>query len=146
MNLEIIEIKYGSIYFDDLIKQELLLWPDNEFNELYHETKFSNDYFFGAVINDKLTGFIQIAIRHEYVNGTSFSPVGFIEGIYVLKEYRGRKIGKRLVEFAFNFVKEKGCREIASDALVDNYDSHEFHKAVGFSETERVVYFSKKLD
>lgn len=146
MKMDILEIKYGSIYFDDLIKQELLLWPDNEFNDLYSETKVSNDYFYGAIVDDKLIGFIQIAIRNEYVNGTSTSPVGFIEAIYVLEEYREKGYGRRLVEFAFDFVRNKGCKEIASDALIDNYGSHDFHKRVGFKETERVIFYLKKLD
>lgn len=34
---------------------------------------------------------------------------------------------------------------MASDALLDNAGSHAFHEAVGFEETERVVYFRKSL-
>lgn len=146
MDLKIISIKHGSKYFNDLIALELLLWPDNEYNELYEETKNLKDYFHGALINNKLVGFIQIALRSEYVNGTSTSPVGFIEGIYIKEDYRKQGIARKLFEFAFTLVKEKGCSEIASDALIDNLDSQNFHEKMGFEETERVVYFSKKLD
>ncbi|MDB5495666.1 MAG: aminoglycoside acetyltransferase [Phenylobacterium sp.] len=34
---------------------------------------------------------------------------------------------------------------MASDALLDNRESHAFHSAVGFEEAERVVYFRKIL-
>lgn len=146
MDLKIISIKHGSKYFNDLIALELLLWPDNEYNELYEETKNLKDYFHGALINNKLVGFIQIALRSEYVNGTSTSPVGFIEGIYIKEDFRKQGIARKLFEFAFTLVKEKGCSEIASDALIDNLDSQKFHEKMGFEETERVVYFSKKLD
>jgi len=36
-------------------------------------------------------------------------------------------------------------RELASDAFLDNAQSHAMHEALGFSETERVVYFRKPL-
>jgi aminoglycoside 6'-N-acetyltransferase I len=35
---------------------------------------------------------------------------------------------------------------MASDAFLDNSASHQMHGALGFSETERVVYFRKSLD
>jgi aminoglycoside 6'-N-acetyltransferase I len=38
-----------------------------------------------------------------------------------------------------------GCTELASDALLDNQTSHAMHEALGFVETERVVYFLKPL-
>ena len=39
-----------------------------------------------------------------------------------------------------------GCQELASNARLENTDSHEFHRAAGFAETERVVFFLRKLD
>jgi aminoglycoside 6'-N-acetyltransferase I len=39
----------------------------------------------------------------------------------------------------------QGCSEFASDALLENSDSHSMHRALGFEETERVVYFRKSL-
>lgn len=38
-----------------------------------------------------------------------------------------------------------GCRELASDALLENQASHAAHRALGFVETERVVFFRKPL-
>ena len=38
-----------------------------------------------------------------------------------------------------------GCSEFASDARIENAASHSMHRALGFSETERVVYFRKAL-
>ena len=146
MDIKIIQIKYGSKYYNDLITQELLLWPDNEYEDLYEETKVLKDLFYGALINDILVGFIQVSIRNEYVNGSSTSPVGFIEGIFVKEDYRKKGIARRLFEHAYVVVKANGCSEIASDALIENIDSQKFHEKLGFHETERVVYFSKKLD
>lgn len=144
--MKVVEIKFGSVFYEELINQELLLWPDNEYNDLYNETKDSKDFFFGAVIDELLVGFIQLSIRKEYVNGSSSSPVGFIEGLYVLEELRGRGIGKELVEYVLKFTKDKGIKEVASDVLIDNILSQKFHEKMGFKETERVVYYIHELE
>jgi len=39
-----------------------------------------------------------------------------------------------------------GCSEFASDALLENELGHSVHEALGFRETERVVYFFKPID
>jgi aminoglycoside 6'-N-acetyltransferase I len=50
-----------------------------------------------------------------------------------------------LYEAIGDWARARGCRELASDALLDNEASQRAHRALGFEETERVVYFSKKL-
>ena len=90
-------------------------------------------------------GFVEAAARTDYVNGTSSSPVGFIEGIYVVPSDRQRCVGRALVSAAEAWARDIGCREIASDARIENEPSHAFHRAVGFAETQRVVYFRKDL-
>ncbi|MCK9471839.1 MAG: GNAT family N-acetyltransferase [Bacilli bacterium] len=139
-------IKPNSIHFSKLIHQELLLWPCHEYDELYKETLESKDYFFGAIKNLELLGFIQVSIRNEYVNGSTTSPVGYIEGLYVEEVYRKQGVGRRLVEYIFKFFKDMGIKEVASDALINNKISQMFHERLGFFETERVVYYLKELN
>ena len=43
------------------------------------------------------------------------------------------------------WAKGAGCTEFASDAEIANTVSHRMHLALGFAETERVVYFRKLL-
>ncbi len=89
--------------------------------------------------------FAEAAIRRDYVNGCETSPVGFLEGIYVVPAWRRQGVARALCDIIAEWVKEEGCREFASDALLENEKSHTMHKALGFLETERVVYFRKKL-
>lgn len=44
------------------------------------------------------------------------------------------------------WAKSLGCTELASDAELDNVDSHDFHKKIGFHEAGRIVAFIKKID
>ena len=61
-------------------------------------------------------GFIEGSIRADYVNGTETSPVGFVEGVYVLPTWRRRGVARRLYEAIGDWAKARGCRELASDA------------------------------
>jgi aminoglycoside 6'-N-acetyltransferase I len=48
------------------------------------------------------------------------SPVAFLEGWYVDPDYRGARVGRRLVEAVEAWAREQGFSELASDALLDN--------------------------
>lgn len=91
-------------------------------------------------------GFIMVTLRQDYVEGSETSPVGYIEGIYVTEAYRRKGVAAKLVAAAEAWAKEKGCMEMGSDSEIENQMSIDFHKSVGFRETERLVCFIKKLD
>ena len=83
--------------------------------------------------------------RVDYVNGTRSSPVAFLEGLYVAPGSRGQGVARALVESVSLWAEREGCRELASDCLLDNSSAHAVHRALGFEETERVVYFRRTL-
>ena len=83
--------------------------------------------------------------KPDYVNGTSSSPVAFVEGIYVVLRLRRQGIASRLIAAVTEWATAHDCKELASDALLDNELSQVVHKALGFQETERVVFFCKSL-
>lgn len=91
-------------------------------------------------------GLVEVALRNDYVNGTTTTPVAFLEGIYVVPQARLQGIARALVARAEQWAISAGCREFASDARLENEPSHAMHRALGFSESERVVYFRKTLD
>jgi len=90
-------------------------------------------------------GFIEGSIRSDYVNGTESSPVGFVEGVYVAPAWRRHGIARQLFAAIADWARARGCRELASDALLENEASQLAHRALGFRETDRVVYFTKAL-
>jgi len=91
-------------------------------------------------------GLAEASLRHDCVNGTSGSPVGFLEGWYVIESLRGKGIGRALVAEVARCVRAQGCSELASDTALDNAQAQAAHKASGFVETERVVYYRMDLD
>jgi aminoglycoside 6'-N-acetyltransferase I len=95
--------------------------------------------------NGEVVGLAEAALRHDYVNGTDSSPVVFLEGIYVAPGHRRQGIAQRLIEQVTYWGQQQGCVEMASDTSLDNLASQDLHHALGFEETERVVYFKKRL-
>jgi len=89
---------------------------------------------------------MNFSIRTEYVNGTTTSPVLYIEAIYVMEEYRNLGIGRKLIKHAEEYAKIRGIKEIASDCLINNHVSKLFHKSCGFVEKERVICFVKEIE
>jgi aminoglycoside 6'-N-acetyltransferase I len=132
--------------FASIAPLRLALWPDSPIEELTAIVAAQPDYLvLVASEEDAPVGFAEVSLRRDYVNGCDASPVAFLEGIYVTPTHRKRGIARALVKAALDWARERGIDEFASDALLDNGASHAFHKAVGFAETERVVYFRLPL-
>ncbi|HAV37951.1 MAG TPA: aminoglycoside 6'-acetyltransferase [Massilia sp.] len=127
------------------------LWPDCPADEHLAEMRsFLLDpgkyaQFVAYDADGRAAGFAEAALRTDYVNGTDSSPVAFLEGIYVVPGQRRKGWGRALVEAVTAWARASGCRELASDALLDNEASHRMHRALGFEETERVVFFRRAL-
>ncbi len=90
-------------------------------------------------------GFAQCQLRHDYVEGTDSSPVGYLEGIFVEEVYRNRGFAKELLKQCEAWAKDMGCTEFASDCELTNTGSLAFHMKMGFEEANRVICFTKKL-
>ena len=134
-----------------LAELRLALWPDQPLAQRRAEAEervARSDpriETFVAVAQDEVAGFAEVSLRSDYVNGCETSPVAFLEGIFVRAGWRRRGFGRALVAAVEQWGREQGCAELASDALLDNNQSHRFHGGAGFEETVRVVYFRKPL-
>ncbi len=138
------------IYLDDLTSMGIDLWPENEYHELRAEfEELSNQedqIIFLAMMDDLPIGFIHMSLRKDYVEGATSSPVGYVEGIYVIPEFRRKNVSKSLVAYAQDWAAKKGCTQIASDIEDDNQLSQAFHLSIGFREVNRVICFIKEIE
>ena len=92
-----------------------------------------------------LMGFAELGTR-PYADGCDTSPVAYLEGWYVDPDFRRRGVGAALVRAGEAWARAKGCRELASDALLENDVSQQAHEALGFAEVERSVHYRKDLN
>ncbi len=128
----------------------LQLWPDQTPDENRAEALAvmeSEDSagFIAKTQDGEAVGFAEVALRYDYVNGCGRPPVAFLEGIYVVPDRRGEGVARGLVQAVESWAGVKGVSELASDVLLGNEPSQAMHEALGFDETERVVYYRKPV-
>jgi len=80
-----------------------------------------------------------------FANGVDEQPCAFVEGWWVDEDVRRTGVGRALIEAVEGWARQRGFRELGSDALLDNTLSHTAHLALGFEERERTVNFRKFL-
>ena len=132
-----------------LAEMAVKLWHSHTIDEL--ETQFADllssekTAFFIKYVGNVPVGFAQCSLRNDYVEGTASSPVGYLEGIFVHKEYRGNGFARELLLNYEKWAKDAGCVEFASDCELDNTISLNFHTAMGFIEANRIICFKKDI-
>jgi aminoglycoside 6'-N-acetyltransferase I len=125
------------------------LWPDEDPSELYADLDDlladPTQVAFVAERGDgRLCGFAEASVR-RFANSNDESPCAFLEGWWVDADVRRSGIGRSLLAAVEDWARSQGFTELGSDALLDNTLGHQAHRALGFEERERVVYFRKWL-
>ena len=132
-----------------------LLWPDASEQEHLAELEEGQSSFgqsqFPVVTlvsedqRGSLSGFLEVGLRSHADGCDTRWPVGFVEGWFVREEHRGKGVGRELMCAAEEWARAHGCREMASDALIDNPGSERAHTALGFEIVDRCIHFRKAL-
>ena len=134
---------------EDIAKLAIQMWESHTVGELDEEFTYllasEEAAVFLYCVDDITVGFAQCQLRHDYVEGTDSSPVGYLEGVFVEAQYRKRGIGRALVDACENWAKEQGCTEFASDCELENTQSLAFHLRSVFREVNRVICFVRKI-
>jgi aminoglycoside 6'-N-acetyltransferase I len=124
------------------------IWPEapDEYMTFDMDEILANDDYFVIFACDggKPIGLTEAQIR-DYGEGCETSPVGYLEGWYVQEDYRGKRIAGMMTQAAEDWIREKGCTEVASDTWLDNQPSIRAHLNMGYSEVERLVHYVKRL-
>jgi len=127
------------------------LWPDASRDaHLVEMASFVDEperyvQFVATASDGEPIGLAEASLRSDYVNGTAASPVAFLEGLFVAPAHRRTGVAAALVARVASWGRDRGCRELASDTPIENETSRAVHAALGFTETERVIFFSKRL-
>ena len=103
-------------------------------------SKYSDSHFLEALKSDHMKVFVAeeegqvvgeatiityLAIRHN-------KPYVFVDELVVDEDYRGKGIGKALMQRAIEYGKEIDAKCVNVASRKDKTESHEFYKAIGF--------------
>ena len=136
--------------FNEWLSMGVALWPRHKRKGLEKvfraELKsHKHKHFLAQNESGEYLGFINLALRSDYVQGSSSSPVGYVEGIYVKPKYRKQGVAKELIKQAEKWAKKQGCKELGSDTELSNIDSQKFHKNLGFKKADVIVHYIRKI-
>ena len=94
--------------------------------------------FFIAEENKKIMGFIfaEIWLKKKY---------SFLIDIVIVKEHRGRGVGKMLYYHYENYCRKKGIGIISALTQTKNKKTQEFNKRIGLKKGKSFYYYEKEL-
>ena len=132
-----------------------LLWPDSDAEEhaqdLRPKLRGEHPGAMPVVVlvaeteDALLVGFMEAGLRSHADGCDPSRPVGYVEGWYVVEDFRKQGVGKRLLEMAEQWARSQGCVEMASDTWIDHEVSQRVHEALGFTVADRCVLYRKRL-
>jgi len=91
---------------------------------------------------DKIAGWIQLEISNFIFSNKTCN----ILGIFVDKNYRGNQIGRKLIEKAEEWAREKGCFVFRACSDITKIDSHAFFTHMGFNPIKTEQIFSRRIE
>jgi glucosamine-phosphate N-acetyltransferase len=133
--------------FDDILSLLKQLWPKNQFDfettKVLFNRNLKSDYkqIICAVHDSKIIGYCSMSIKNSlWQQGL----LGNVDELVVDEKYRGKGIGKKLMDSITNIAVQIDCKKIELDSGLHRKDSHEFYKKIGFE--IRAYLFSKTIN
>jgi len=90
-----------------------------------------NTFLLGYFINEKLVGYI--FTKYKLVEGDT-NYTGYIDALYVLKDYRNKGIATSLLKETINILNKKNIYTIDINVLYNNKVALNLYKSLGFKE------------
>ncbi|MCS7364889.1 MAG: GNAT family N-acetyltransferase [archaeon GB-1867-035] len=107
----------------------------------WEPSEYPNNFIIVAELNGKIIGFLHLTICYRLFNG---GPSAWVEDLFVLKNFRGYKVGTKLMEFAKEIAREKGCKTLKLIVGLENLAGLRFYRQCGFK-TIKVGLATMKL-
>lgn len=92
--------------------------------------KYPDYHVFIAEYDNKAVGTFALLIMENMAHmGT---PSAVVEDVGVLPGLQGQGIGKKMMEYALQYAKEKGCYKISLSSNLRREQAHQFYESLGF--------------
>ena len=112
--------------------------------EKFRNNKFPHEFLYFSSSEEPIA-WISLSLCHDYVEGCQNGPTAYLEGIFIIPDYRSQGTGDKLLSFALSWAENLGISQLASDVEFDNQLSQNFHVKYGFREVGRTVRYVLEL-
>lgn len=115
-------LKYLNVFNDSFSDMPHGTWLDNEGLDEFLKSKNDNKYYFMVKENNEIIGFMNCKIEND-------------EGMFdigLCKSYRGKALGKKLLETAINFLNNKNVNNVSLIVIEKNKIAYDMYKKRGF--------------
>ena len=118
-------------------------WGYTEAGEKDLDYFLNQQYIYVAEENEQIVGFITAEVLKKKVWYNV--PLGSINNIFVLEEYRGKGIGKALMKTMMNTLQDVGITNIQLEAYSKNSKAIKFYEKLGFEKCNiQMLYQEEK--
>jgi len=83
-----------------------------------------------ALVAGRVVGTFSMLIMDNMAHKGARSAI--LEDVVVEERLRGKGVGKRMMAFAYEICKEKGCYKLALNSNRNRKDAHRFYESLGF--------------
>jgi ribosomal protein S18 acetylase RimI-like enzyme len=83
-------------------------------------------------------------VAFENFSTFTVKPMINIHDVIVLREYRNKGVGRRLMEAIVAEGEKRGCSRITLEVRHDNASAQSLYKSVGFTDTEPPMFYWRK--
>ena len=100
--------------------------------------------YFGAVVETKVvsTCFCAIIPNLTRLGGA----ICFVENVVTDKDYRKQGLGKKVMEKAIEFARQKNCYKVILESGAWRTEAHQFYRNLGFDDTAKKSFLLKLKD
>ncbi|MFD2521697.1 GNAT family N-acetyltransferase [Emticicia soli] len=94
------------------------------------QSQYPDYHVFLAELDNEAVGTFALMVMENMAHmGT---PSAVVEDVGVLPGLQGKGIGKKMMEFALNYAKEKGCYKMSLSSNLRREQAHQFYESLGF--------------
>lgn len=133
--------------FDGIFLLLQQLWPNKTLDReplraLFKEAVAADSrVLLRAEIDQYLAGFGSMTIKpHLWHAGL----IAWVDELVVDQKYRGRGVGRALLNRLTDAARERGCRAMELDSAFHRTEAHSFYEKLGFE--KRAFLFSRRID
>lgn len=118
-----------NIYAAALDNNKVLAIEDAE-KIFIKQGQYPDYHVFLAELDNEAVGTFALLVMENMAHmGT---PSAVVEDVGVLPGLQGKGIGKKMMEYALNYAKEKGCYKMSLSSNLRREQAHQFYESLGF--------------